>query len=195
MVELQMKAIPFLIVRPSGLPFLDQILHFVAASNLEVLEEFEILDWTATARCLYRDKFGSSYKLGLQPGAESWLAASRMLFGNRAKLFTARAIDGGGDESTLILLSKLKIEFRRYMKPVKRHLTIGFSCGEKEFPVFFDYIHTPDPILARLATEWSWLLDDGRLSMAPRPLTTTPELPLSNLCPFCEVEPDAECAT
>lgn len=158
---------PFIIIRPSGLPFEQEILTGLKEFGFLVCPVGIINDWTSFARQLYHDKFGDKGGVYLQPGAEAWLAGSAILFGNRAKVFPVyldvEKKDVGGIIPTLQKLLQFKAHFRAERKCQKDRVKIFCERDKQWHPVFFDYIHTTDSDQDRLDREWSWLFTEGKI--------------------------------
>lgn len=160
---------PFLITRPSGLPFQEEILEDLTRAKLTVVTELMIYDWKTFARKLYYDKFGDREAgVGLQSGAEAWLDGTAILFGNRAKvlLFEQEKKILSPPESSALLNKLLcfKFAFRAKKKQDKERIIVTCKRDEVYYRVFFDYIHTTDPDIGRLQQEWSWLLQEAKLA-------------------------------
>lgn len=158
--------LPFLIIRPSGLPFEEEILEDLTQAKLTVVAELTIYDWKTFARKLYYDKFGDREAgVGLQPGAEAWLDGTVVLFGNRAKvLLFGQEMRIPSPSEDLVLLNKLlcfKLAFRAKKKQEKERVVVTCSREGIRYPVFFDYIHATDPDIGRLRQEWSWLIQES----------------------------------
>jgi hypothetical protein len=115
------------------------------------------------ARILYFDKFGIPDTSSLQKGAEAWLCATAALFGNEAIVLCLndREIPVMTEQTTLLTLRKLlmfKREFRSHRQFVKDTITVTCQIEGISYGVFFDYLHSTDPDIERLALEWKWIV-------------------------------------
>ena len=158
--------LPFMIIRPSGLPFVDEILSTLSQEGLSVEHRVVISDWVNAAHHLYFDKFGDEATSNLQVGARAWLESTAILFGRKALLYVVkqdRELNQNWVIETLLLLKKIKLGYRKSRATEKERITITCSFLGETYPVFFDYIHSPDPDPNRLTQEWLWLKNHGAL--------------------------------
>jgi|GEM_PF-4900700 len=165
MGKIALTQIPlYLIVRPSGLPFLDEIKTFVSEGGFDHIWETQIPDWSNLAQAFYFDKFGDRETGKLQPGAQAWIMSTNVLFGNQAKLLVLEAkaiLENVGDLGAREELVKIKRCYRAKKKALREALTITCRHVGIDYTVFFDYIHCPDPDQSQLEYEWNWLSDNG----------------------------------
>lgn len=162
---------PFVIIRPSGMPFASEILQFLMTYGIKLKDGILIRDWIAVASVLYFDKFGDNETGHLQPGAQAWLQSTAILFGERALVYQLRLEDETNNDQilrSLTLAKKAKLEFRLSRQKMKEKISISTYHLGVQYPVFFDYIHSPDPDLLRLRQEWIWVNNHGKLDYSER---------------------------
>lgn len=159
--------LPYVIIRPSGLPFRSEIEDLLLKNGFRVLLATPITCWSQLAEYFYFDKFGDAQTGKLQIGAQAWIKGTTLLFGDQALLCLLESPSNTQGISHLLAVQEALVDLKRKFRSSKSHVkeVMSVSClheGEK-YQVFFDYLHCPDPDLSQIQNEWNWMKDHGLL--------------------------------
>jgi hypothetical protein len=160
---------PFLLVRPCGLPFAEEILADLGALALVPEAQAVVQGWREVSRRLYFDQYGAADTADrLQDGAEAWLTTTVALYGDRAVcLQFARAGDQTRRLAVAARLADYKRQYRRRRRTQRAPISLTFTSGEHTWPVFFDGIHVPEPQPERIRWELDVILAHTRADQEP----------------------------
>src|SRR6266545_526435 len=125
---------PFLLVRPCGMPFVEEILADLRGLALLPDGQTMVQGWRELSRRLYFDQYGAAgTPCRLQDGAEAWLATT-----------VARDADQTQRMTVACGLADYKQHFRQRRRAQRSQISLTYTSGEHSWPVFFDGIHVPE---------------------------------------------------
>jgi hypothetical protein len=148
---------PYLLVRPCGLPFIEQIRADLRAADVLTDVETVVYGWREVSRRLYFDQYGQSgTRWRLQTGAEAWLTTTVALYGDNAVCMQF-ASQATSERRTALSgwLADYKQEFRRHRRAQREQISVTFAGKGGSWPVYFDGVHVPEPQPDRI----QWELD------------------------------------
>ncbi|HCT75235.1 MAG TPA: hypothetical protein DGG94_01235 [Micromonosporaceae bacterium] len=166
---------PFLLVRPGGLPFLDEIRGDLLEADLLCDNETTVRGWRAISRRLYYNQYGlPGTPWLLQEGAEAWLATSVALFGDNA-VFVEFAVGSTADQRTAVAqsLADYKRRYRARRREQRAQISVTFTGQTRQWPVYFDGVHVPEPQPGRIA--WELTVIRGHVTDASLPFVLNVE--------------------
>lgn len=139
---------PYLLVRPCGLPFIEQVRAELLAAGIVSDIEVVVRGWRDLSRRLYFDNYGEpGTRWRLQDGAEAWLETTVLMYGDTAVLMRFSA--GMASDRRLSVahwLDDYKQGFRRRRREKRQSITVTFADHGSDWPIYFDGLHVPDPL-------------------------------------------------